>query len=494
VTGLPLAVIGLYLAVVLAVGLAAGRLSRGTAGDFFTASRTIGPFVLLMSLFGTHMTAFSLLGASGEAYHLGVGVFALMASSSALVVPVVTLLLAPRAWAAGRRAGFLTQVEMVATRFESRSLGLVLFAVLTLLLVPYLLIGVLGGGITLAEITGGLVPSWLGSLLVCGVVLTYVAVGGVRGASWANTFQTLVFMVLGAVAFTLILSRMGGLTAALSRVDPSLLMLGDHVSGAKLLSYTLLPLSVAAFPHLFLHWLTAESPRTFKLPVIAYPLCLLPVWIPSVLLGVLGTDAVPGLQGPAANSVLIRLIDLFAPGVLAGLLAAGVLAAVMSSLDSQILALSTLFTRTWLSRRSAQTGRSVGDGSAHTLRLGRLFVALIVLAVWLLSLVTERSIFRLGVWSFSGFAALAPLIFATLYWRRATRAGAWASLLTAALTWAGFFLTVSDDPTYSLGGTGLLPVVLITALSAVALVVVSLFTRPPSAGAMAPFFPREDAS
>ena len=81
-----LTVIVLYLAVVLSVGLFAHRRSRGTGEDFYVASRSIGPFVLLMTLFGTNMTAFSILGASGEAYRQGILVYALMGSSSALVV------------------------------------------------------------------------------------------------------------------------------------------------------------------------------------------------------------------------------------------------------------------------------------------------------------------------------------------------------------------------------------------------------------------------
>ena len=478
-----LAIVFAYLLLVLGVGLLASRLLRRTGSDFFAASHTIGPFILLMSLFGTHMTAFSLLGASGEAYHLGVGVFSLMASASALVVPAVTLLLAPRVWRLGKTNGFLTQVEMVEARWESPRLGLALFAVLTLLLVPYLLIGVLGGGITLAEITGGQVPQWLGSLVVSAVVLAYVAAGGVRGAAWANTFQTLVFMALGALTFLVIVRELGGLEAALDRVDPALLAHGEGIPAAKLLSYTLLPLSVATFPHLFLHWLTARGTKTFELTVVAYPLCLLPVWIPSVLLGVLGSAAVPGLEGPAANSVLIAMIDRFAPGVLAGLLAAGVLAAVMSSLDSQVLALSTLFTRR-LGRR-----RQVSGSDGREVLLGRLFVAGILALTYALSLVVERSIFRLGVWSFTGFAALAPLIFAAVYWKRSTRAGAWACLGTVAALWLGFFWSVGDEPGWSVAGTGLLPVVVITAASTLALVGVSLLTPPPSAAALARFFP-----
>lgn len=82
-------VIFAYLGLVLIVGTVSHRFFRGTSEDYFVASRAIGPFVLLMSLFGTNMTAFSILGASGEAYHRGIGVFALMASSTALVAPCV---------------------------------------------------------------------------------------------------------------------------------------------------------------------------------------------------------------------------------------------------------------------------------------------------------------------------------------------------------------------------------------------------------------------
>jgi SSS family solute:Na+ symporter len=213
-----LAVIALYLAVVLAIGWVAQRVFRGTGEDYFVATRSIGSFVLLMSLFGTHMTAFALLGASGEAYHRGIGVFALMASSSAFIAPLAFLFLAPRIWELGRRHGYRTQVQLFRDRWGSDGLGLLLFVVLIALLVPYLVIGIKGGGITLHEITDGQVPIWVGSLAMCSVVLAYVLAGGLRGTAWANTFQTLVFMILGGVTFVVITSKLGGLGATLARV------------------------------------------------------------------------------------------------------------------------------------------------------------------------------------------------------------------------------------------------------------------------------------
>lgn len=482
-----LTTIFLYFAAVVSIGWASHRLFRGTGEDFFLATRTIGPFILLMSLFGTHMTAFAILGASAESYRVGIGVFALMASSSALVVPALFFFLGTRMWALGKRCGFMTQAHFFRERWQSDRLGLLLFAVLVALLIPYILLGVMAGGITLAEITGGAVPEWAGSLLVCLTVLTYVTAGGLRGAAWANTFQTLVFMTLGGVAYAVIVSRMGGLTEALGRIQaesPELLAVGDNIPPLKLLTYTLIPLSAGMFPHIFMHWLTARRAETFRVSIVFYPLCVAVVWVPIVLLGVLGRLDFPDLQGPASNSVLVRMIGLYASDLLAGLLAAGVFAAVMSSLDSQVLALGTMFTQD-IVRHYGFHDRMSEKGQVLA---GRLFVGAILLVAFVLSRVTDRSIFALGVWSFSGFAALTPLAAAALFWKRSTKYGAYAALAATALLWSWFFVDGWGEPDYTIGGTGVMPVAVIFLGSAAAMAVGSLLSKPPDQPTLRRFF------
>ena len=82
--GLPqLIIICCYLAALLSLGLFSSRLFKGTKEDYQHASHSIGPFLLLMSVFGTTMTAFALVGSSGEAFREGVGVYGMLASSSA---------------------------------------------------------------------------------------------------------------------------------------------------------------------------------------------------------------------------------------------------------------------------------------------------------------------------------------------------------------------------------------------------------------------------
>ncbi len=483
-----LGIIALYLAAVLSVGLWSHRLFRGTGEDYFVATRSIGPFVLLMSLFGTNMTAFSLLGASGEAHRVGIGVFSLMASSSAIVIPTVFFFVGTRLWAIGKRLGFLTQVQYFRARWGSDALGLLLFVVLVTLVVPYLLIGVLGGGFTLAQITGGAVPGWVGGLLISVVVLCYVTYGGLRGTAWANTFQTLVFMTLGAVTFIFIVDQLGGLGPALAGVAearPDLMVRGDHIAPVKLATYLFIPLSAGMFPHLFMHWLSARRVEAFKLSIVAYPICMVIVWLPSVTLGVLGHLDFPHLEGPAASSVLIQLIHKHAPEVLAGLLGAGVFAAVMSSLDSQVLALGTMFTQDIVLHYGFHDRMS----DRRQVLVGRLFVVGVLAVTYLLSLVVNTSIFALAVWSFTGFAALFPLVLAALFWKRSTAAGAIAAVLTVVALWLYFFLDGWQVPGYTVAGSGVMPVAVIFTAAAVVLVAVSLVTRPPEREVLERFFP-----
>ena len=226
----PLIIIVCYLGLLLALGIISSRSFRGTSKDYFVASHSIGPFLLLMSVFGTTMTAFALVGSTGKAFERGIGVYGLMASISGLVHAAVFFLIGIRLWVYGKKYGFVTQIQFFRARFDSQRIGYVLFPILAMLVVPYLLIGIIGAGKTVLPVTAGAfpdlfpnaatpqwaggIPVWLTGLVICGVVMTYVFLGGSRGAAWANTFQTIVFMAMGLVAFVFIANSLGGLTNA----------------------------------------------------------------------------------------------------------------------------------------------------------------------------------------------------------------------------------------------------------------------------------------
>jgi SSS family solute:Na+ symporter len=498
-----LVIIGIYLLLLLALGLFSSRLFRGTSQDYMLASHSIGPFLLLMSLFGTTMTGFALVGSTGESFKEGIGVYGMLASSSGIVHSLCFFLFGVNLWKIGVKNGYTTQIQFFRERLESNGIGLLLFPVLVTLVITYLLIGVLASGLTVNGVTRGSfpelfadynggVPPWLASLVICCVVLTYVFFGGMRGTTWANTMQTLIFMVLGVVTFFVISNKLGGLSAATQAVlehHPEKLTQG-HLPKLKFLTYLLIPLSVGMFPHVFQHWLTAKSANSFKLPIVAHPIFIMIVWLPCVLVGTWATSA--HLNGVLmfppdfhANAVLPVMVGKLSSPLLGGFLTAGILAAIMSSLDSQFLCLGTMFTEDIAVPIIGKDRLS----EKQIVMMARGFIIAVVAVTYGLSLFDPRRVFTLGIWCFSGFTALVPLVAGALYWKRLTKAGGYACVIVAIGSWLYFFQDsgFASNPKYSV--LGMLPVAAMLACSTAAMLVVSLITTPPSDKTLAKFFP-----
>src|SRR6476620_4303629 len=115
---IPVVVILLYVSLIAFVGSIAFRRSKTNTEDFFLANRSIGSLVFFLSLFATNMTAFAILGSSGQAYKQGIGIYGLMASSSCFVIPMTIFFIGTRLWALGKRFGHQTQVGYFRDRWE----------------------------------------------------------------------------------------------------------------------------------------------------------------------------------------------------------------------------------------------------------------------------------------------------------------------------------------------------------------------------------------
>ncbi len=239
-----------------------------------------------------------------------------------------------------------------------------------------------------------------------------------------------------------------------------------------------------------------------------YPLCLLAIWLPCVFLGVaansmrdtprieaklearaalasapaaLPADERAALRRQAAgDDVVLVMLERYAPLWLAGLLGAGIMAAVMAS-DSQILALSTMFTEDVF----AFYGGKARFGEAVQVHTGRLFVVLLTVAAYFIALASPQSIFDLAVqYAFSGYAALSVLLFAALFWKRSTKWGALAVVL-----WTASAVIYTARVPGALAWFGLMPVVPMTLVAALLMIVVSLATEPPSATTLQRYAP-----
>jgi SSS family solute:Na+ symporter len=258
--------------------------------------------------------------------------------------------------------------------------------------------------------------------------------------------------------------------------------------------------------------MTAKKASSFKKTVIFYPICILLLWLPSVFLGVVAADQFPGLKPGQSDDVILRLLTANTGTLLAGVLGAAIMACVMAS-DSQILALCTMFTEDVF----AYYGGKQRFGERAQVWTGRAFVVGVTVVAYIIALeLKDRAgIFELAIrFAFTGFAALAPVMVAALYWKRSNKWGALASALWVTVTMAGswylhassagiapkaglppvqIFPSLGDLFLRTTGGVtvfGYLPVVFMCVGSALLMWVVSVLTPPPTRATVEKYFPK----
>ena len=359
----------------------------------------------------------------------------------------------------------------------------------------------------------------VGGAIVAMVVMSYVFFGGMRGTAWVNTFQTVLFLCFGSIAFFLISRKLGGFGEVVRKLaeNPKTapLLTRQRIPVQEFFSYTFIPLSAIMFPHISIMCLTAEKVTSFKKTVIFYPLCILAIWLPSVFLGAVAAGQFPGLKPGETDDVILRMLTANTDVWVAGVLGAGIMACVMAS-DSQILALCTMFTEDVFT----YYGGKERFGERAQVWTGRAFVVVVTLAAYLiaLQLKDKANIFEIAIrFAFSGFAAMSPIMLAALFWKRSTKWGALASTLWVAATMiATWYLFNSTPPPAKPGEVtlifpelgnqfartagnvtiyGYLPVMFMCLGSGIIMIVVSLLTPPPSQATLDKYFgePKEAA-
>lgn len=474
-----------YLAAVVVIGVAGRRLRRPGAEDFFLAGRTLGPLVLLATMAATNFSGFTVVGFSGAGYRLGFAFYPIMAFGTGFMALSFVLIGIP-VFRLGRRLGLVTPPELIGARFRSRPLTILFALAMAVFTLPYLAIQPMAAGYALQSLLG--IPYALGAGLVTALVLAYVVMGGMRSVVWTDVLQGLTMFLVLLVGFVVVARCSGGVTAGyeeLARRTPDLFARPGAGGGLLLgvwASYMLLwLLADPMFPQLFQRFYAARSERSIVRTMILYPVVTTVLFFFPVAIGVLGRLHIPGLVGKETDRVLPLLMERFGGDWLAALASAGLIAGIMSTMDSQLLTLGSIVERDLLgSRRETPHDARPSAAPLGATRHAGTRVALAVLAVagFLLSLRPPATILAIATETFAGLAVLTPTVIAALYWDRATALG---GVLSIALGEAVVVL-------YHFGllpRAGLLPAIPAVAVAAATLVAVGLASghrregRPP---------------
>jgi SSS family solute:Na+ symporter len=412
-----------YLLLMLLIGFLFRKVASKNKVEFFLAGRKVPRILLFCTMAATNFSAFTIFGLSGAGYRIGYAFYPVMAFGTGFMA-LSFLVIGRRINALSRERGYITPADFIADRYGSPFLKKLFSLVMILFTLPYIAIQAIASGRSLEALAG--LPYWGGALLVTGVSVLYVALGGMRSDVWTDVIQGLMMLLFTLAAFIIIAVKSGGFVTAQQKAfaaAPALFSRpgadGSMVYGVWLSYLVMWLFADPMFPQLFQRFMAAKDARALNTTAVLYPLATTVLFFLTVSIGVMGRAALPGLSAAGSDNVFPLLLQLYVGGALSTLLLTGGMAALMSTLDSQLLTLSSMITLDFLRLRK------------HEVLVEKLTLVALGALGFLIALKPPATILDfINRTSFYGFSALAPAVIGGLYWKRATKYGAIASILT----------------------------------------------------------------
>jgi len=505
--------IAAYLLLVATLSYLGYRTTRNQK-DYLVGGNSINPFVMAISYGTAFISTAAIVGFGGQAGNFGMGLLWLSFMNIAVGVMFAFLVLGRRTRRIGQRLDANTFPEFIGLRFESKWIKVMTAAIIVLFMPIYTGV-VLIGGARFVEQAMGVDYNWA-LLIFAAVVSVYVTVGGIKGVMYVDALLGAV-MVIGMVSLLVMTYReLGGVVEAhqaLTGMKPlmpeNLAKLGHEGWTAMprwnsqwwwvLVSSLILGVGIGALaqPQLAVRFMTVKSGKQLNRAVFVGSLFIMLTAGIAYVVGALanvwfyrhsGQIAIEAAGGNV-DLILPKFIDAAMPKVFVYIFMLTLLSAAMSTLSSLIHVNGSS-----LGHDIYRTFRPAAQDSRNATRVG---IGLGIVASIILAYVLPPGIVARGTAIFFGVCAAAflPAYIAALYWKRATRAGVWASIAAGAvISLLGLtFLHRSESGALGIcqalfGKSELISdfpwpfvdtICYALPISAIVLVVVSLLTKPP---------------
>ncbi len=460
-----------YLSLVFAFTFYAyfSRVKNGCLQDYFIGNRSMGGFLLAMTITTTYISASSFIGGPGAAYKYGLGWVLL----SLLQLPAIWLslgVIGKKVAILARRYHAITLNDILLARFESPLLVWLASISLLIAFIGAMTVQFVGGARLLETVSG---ISYDINLLIFGIsIVLYTTFGGFRGSVLNDAFQGIVMLLGTGILLIAVIYASGGISAAvttLHNIDPALVSPtgADNVLSPKFVTsfWILVCFGVIGLPHTAIRCISCRDSKSIHVGTILGTILIGVLMLGMHLAGALGRAILPGLTVPdlVVPTLMVKLL----PPFVAGIFLAAPLAAIMSTINAQLLQSSaTIMKDLYLSLHPQQTNNEC--------RL-RYLSSLVTFALGLLLLLTSwhppEMIIWLNLLAFGGMESVFmwPLVFG-LYWKRANSTGAWSSMVVGGTSYT---LMVGMD----LQPGGFHPVVLALTISLLAFLIANPFGR-----------------
>jgi len=471
----------LAVAIYIVMGLAIAWVGRRHLGigmsEFFLANRTVGGLVSALTYSATTYSAFMMVGLAGFTYQGGVG--ALGFEFTYLCGLFLAVYFAPRFWLVGKRYNYISPAELLADRYQHKGAGVVAAVLALVFLVPYSAAQLMGIGFLVSGVSQGAIPVMAGIIIATILAVAWANIAGLRSVAWTDAMQALIMIVTSVVVlFFVVYLGFGGFGSFFQRMEsdiPGLLTVPSETGMFNFKMYLGLCVPWVFFclsnPQVSQRLFIPKSVRAMKQMIGGF-LCFGFLYtLVTVMWGFTARLLVPGLaKADMASPSLLALA--IVPRFLAIIVMVGVMAAAISTIDSILLTLSSMFTRDIYKNLRPEVEE------ARELSIGKWVIPIMSLVTLIFAIWASREtglqvmIVSLSVASSAGLLMAVPSIIGAFLWRRATAAGALVSMI------AGAILTM----VLQLGGykpwghwAGIWGIIVCSLL----FIVVSLLTSPP---------------
>jgi SSS family solute:Na+ symporter len=421
------------------------RRESDSMADFYLAGRSLGLGVLFLTLYATQYSGNTLFGYTGKTYRIG---FEWTASVLFMfsIIPGY-LLFAPRLVALARREGFITPGDYISHRFASPALTLLSTVLMIYALCNYALAQLKAMGAAVEGITDGAVPGAYGIVGLAVIMVVYETLGGMRSVAWTDVIQGVVLLLgFGILAFLIPIKLGGGLEHVvdrLSEMDPPKVQAPSTEGANKWISYIfLLGCGAAIYPQAIQRLYSSRSVKVLKRSLALMAFMPLTTTLVALICGLTAAVVLPDLSKAESDQVLARLCALIMADSTLGYwlvvaVFAAALAALMSTADSALLSISSMFTKDIYKPYF----RPQADEAEMTL-VGKFSSWAIVVLLVVVAIGTKATLVRLLELKFEVLIQVVPCFFMGLYWRRLSAGTALLGMVCGlvvalGLTWAG---------------------------------------------------------
>lgn len=403
---------GVYILLLITIGALGRRAKKeNTLSDHFLAGRSIGLFVLVLTLFATQYSGNSLSAFPGKTHRSGLSYFMCVPFMVAIITGY--LLFVPRLYPLSRIKKYITPTDFLEDRFHSSTLNYLSAMIFTIALCNYMLAQLKALGHAFSGLTENQIPEWIGIVGGAGVILIYELLGGMRAVAWTDALQGLVMavgLVLVIGLIILIVGTPGDIFEQVQHVSPEKVENPGWLTCFKWLSTILLlglggPLYPQAIQRIYAAVNLNELKKAFSM------MAFIPLFAVTsvVFIGVTGIALFPELEGVEADKVTFKVLAYLLDHhtlayfpVLLVMMAVG--AAIMSTADSCLLSLASIFTKDFVARF-----KKMDSSQAERLtRYSSFFSVLIITVLVLLALSSKITLWKLLEIKFEILIQLSP--------------------------------------------------------------------------------------